>query len=635
MKTVKYLVFLLFFLPFISISQDSLYYPVDIVYDDVAEQYYVSNWADTYNGYILKLDNEGQIINRFFDNLDFPSGLCLIDNVLYVVNNLDIYGGSLPSFLIGIDLNSGEEIFNTQISTAGTYLDLMTTDNNGNFYIGDSEKNKIYKYNIDNDTVTDFVTDVNNPYGVYYDEINDRILFTNSSFSLSFIKSINPDGGEISTLFYNSGYLEGIILDNSGNHYLSSWGGDYVWGNEPVYKTNSTFGWKYEISNNHNRPFGMCFGKDSVLVVCNWGDHSLSFLNGQNANPPLNKPFDIAFDYNSYRYFLTNSSTDDFLTTGNLSTIKVPGDSVYSFYDNLDHPTGLYIDDSILYVLNNTSPYELSTSYLIAINLNTNQVVMETEIESSDSFLQFLTKDTTNNLYITDKLKNKIIKFDLNSQSVSDFITGIQSPSGIVYNMYDNKFVFTSYSDENSESYIITSDLNGNITDTTATLETELRDVAMVDSSYYLVSDITNNKIYKFYRSLDEFTIIDVNYAEPNGLSYNRYTKDIGVTYFSNELSFIDFSVFGIFNPYSISSDIKVYPNPNNGIFNIELEDLKEKSIDIRVFDLSGIQIYHKQETVFKTSPTLPINLNDVGKGMYILQIIAGKRLYQNKVIVR
>ena len=39
MKTVKHLVFLLFFLPFISNSQDSLYYPVDIVYNDVAEQY--------------------------------------------------------------------------------------------------------------------------------------------------------------------------------------------------------------------------------------------------------------------------------------------------------------------------------------------------------------------------------------------------------------------------------------------------------------------------------------------------------------------------------------------------------------------------------------------------------------------
>jgi len=278
MKTSKVLLFFLFLLPFVSISQDSLYYPVDIVYDEVSEQYYVSNWADTENGYILLLDNEGQIIERFYDSLNYPGGLCLIDNILYVGNNLDLYNGPLPSFLIGIDLNTGTEIINTQISTGGTYLDLMTADNNGNIYIGDSEKDKIYNYDINNDTVTDLVTNIENPYGICYDNINDRILFTTGSFSISNVKSISPQGGNISTVFSHTGYLEGIIMDSSGNFYLSSWGDDYQWGNEPVYKTDNSFGLELELSNNHDRPFGMCIGYNNFLVVCNWGDHSLSFI---------------------------------------------------------------------------------------------------------------------------------------------------------------------------------------------------------------------------------------------------------------------------------------------------------------------------------------------------------------------
>ena len=278
MKTSNFLLVYLFLLPYVSFSQDSLYYPVDIVYDEVAGQYYVSNWADTENGYILLLDNDGQIIERFYDSLDYPCGMCLIDSILYIGNNLDLIGGSLPSFLIGIDLNTGTEILNTQISTDGTYLDLMTTDNNGNIYIGDSDKNKIYKYDINNDTVTEFIADIENPYGICYDNINDRILFTSGSFSISYVKSISPQGGNISTVFSHTGYLEGIIMDNSGNFYLSSWGDDYQWGNEPVYKTNNSFGWELELSNNHDRPFGMCIGFDNYLMVCNFGDHTLSFI---------------------------------------------------------------------------------------------------------------------------------------------------------------------------------------------------------------------------------------------------------------------------------------------------------------------------------------------------------------------
>ena len=33
-----------------------------------------------------------------------------------------------------------------------------------------------------------------------------------------------------------------------------------------------------KLSNDHNRPFGMCIGHDNHLVVCNWGSHSLSFI---------------------------------------------------------------------------------------------------------------------------------------------------------------------------------------------------------------------------------------------------------------------------------------------------------------------------------------------------------------------
>ena len=278
MKLIRYFITFIILLPFFAHTQDTIRYPVDIVYHEQSEQYYVSNWADNTAGNILKLNSEGQITGTFYDELNYVGGLCLINDILYITNNMDLYGGSQPSYLVGININTGVSILNFEISTGGTYLDLMTTDNNGNLYIGDSEKMKIYKYNLQTGLVTDFVTDITKPFGVFYDYISDRILFTNSSFTNSYIKSKSPQGGEITTVFYHNGYLEGITMDDEGNFYLSSGGNDYQWGNEPVYKTNHDFSWKYEISNDFNRPFGMCIGKDNYLVVCNWGGHTLSFI---------------------------------------------------------------------------------------------------------------------------------------------------------------------------------------------------------------------------------------------------------------------------------------------------------------------------------------------------------------------
>ncbi len=283
MKLIKYIVLILIF-PLYSLAQDTLSYPVDIVFHEEAEHYYVTNWADTSAGYILKLNLDGDVIEKYVDGLNYPGGLCLVDNVLYFTNNLSIWGSDqLPSYIKGIDLNSGNQVLNFEVSTGNTYLDLIDTDNNGNLYIGNTRSGGsngiVHKFNIASQELTDLVTQILKPFGVCYDNINDRVIFTHSQSSVSYLKSISPEGGDITTVFYANGYLEGVIMHPDGHFYISSWGTlDGVWGNEPVYKSNLINSWKYEISNDNNRPFGMCVGHDNHLVVCNWGGHSLSFI---------------------------------------------------------------------------------------------------------------------------------------------------------------------------------------------------------------------------------------------------------------------------------------------------------------------------------------------------------------------
>ncbi len=275
----KYFTFLLILITCTSFSQSSFYYPVDIVYNEAGEEYYVSNWADG-AGYILKLNSDGEIESTFATGLNYTGGLCLIDNILYIDDNSDLYGGSLPSYLKAYNINTGEQILNIMVSSNGTYLDLMDTDGNGNLYIGDTEKQKIYKVNLQTNEVSDFLTGLTNPYGVFYDYISDRIIYTSSTSSLSYLRAINPDGTGDEAIFYTTGYLEGIQMTENGDFFISSWGTpDGAWGNEPVYKSSHNLDWKLVISNDNNRPYGMCIGKDNYLAVCNWGSHEVKFLN--------------------------------------------------------------------------------------------------------------------------------------------------------------------------------------------------------------------------------------------------------------------------------------------------------------------------------------------------------------------
>lgn len=268
--------FLLF--PLFSFAQDTLNYPTDVVYDNNSETYYVSNWAYG-DGYISTMNTNGDITGTLFSDLEYPEGLCLIGNTLYVADNGDLYGGSAPSYLVGIDIDSGTEVLKFEIATSFTNLDLMTTDNNGNLFICDSEELVIYKFEIASETLSVFVEGINKPLGICYDNIDNRIIFTESKSSVSYLKSVSPDGGVVSNVFYHLGWIEGVVMAPDGNFYYSSWTGNgSAWGTELVYKMSHIMNWKYELMNDQNRPFGICMGHNNNLVICNWGSHEVNFF---------------------------------------------------------------------------------------------------------------------------------------------------------------------------------------------------------------------------------------------------------------------------------------------------------------------------------------------------------------------
>ena len=77
----------------------------------------------------------------------------------------------------------------------------------------------------------------------------------------------------------------------------------------------------------------------------------------------------------------------------------------------------------------------------------------------------------------------------------------------------------------------------------------------------------------------------------------------------------------------------KIYPNPNKGIFTMELQNLQSSEVHIEVYDIQGRRILEKS---FTNTGTLKedINLSNAQSGMYILNLKDGVRQTSRKIII-
>lgn len=280
----------------LAIYSQELNNPVDIVHDFGTEKYYVSNWADG-NGYIVTLDLFGNPDSVFATDLGYAGGMCVVDSIIYILKNEGLWGSNLASYLIGINLYSGQQVLIKQMPESGSYLDQVKPGNDNKLYISDSGLGNIYKYDITTSELTIIVDMTTNTriLGLCYDSINERILFTQHiNPSLSFIKTVNPDGGEITTVAFYGAYLECIVMDLAGQYYVSSWGNNSTYGDEVILRFNQEFTDYEIIADSMDRPFGMYIDEDDhLLYACNFGNDLISVIDllitGSEANVHTNK----------------------------------------------------------------------------------------------------------------------------------------------------------------------------------------------------------------------------------------------------------------------------------------------------------------------------------------------------------
>ena len=81
--------------------------------------------------------------------------------------------------------------------------------------------------------------------------------------------------------------------------------------------------------------------------------------------------------------------------------------------------------------------------------------------------------------------------------------------------------------------------------------------------------------------------------------------------------------------------DFKVYPNPSNNIFNLELNSISQESIKIKVINTIGDIIYSNELVNYKGDYNSKIDLTQQAKGIYLLDIISSHETIKVKLILQ
>lgn len=146
-------------------------------------------------------------------------------------------------------------------------------------------------------------------------------------------------------------------------------------------------------------------------------------------------------------------------------------------------------------------------------------------------------------------------------------------------------------------------------------------------------SQIGGGNTYKPVNSLDFFNGINsagnwrlaiADLTIPNNGTLNSWSLNICSSTTTVVLSNEDFSL----------TNFKIYPNPNNGNFNVQFDSHSSNEIKVAVNDIRGRQIFNKsyQNTgLFNES----LQLNNVQAGVYVVTVQDGDRKEVKKIVIQ
>ena len=80
---------------------------------------------------------------------------------------------------------------------------------------------------------------------------------------------------------------------------------------------------------------------------------------------------------------------------------------------------------------------------------------------------------------------------------------------------------------------------------------------------------------------------------------------------------------------------LKFSPNPNDGNFELNFKLEEQQPVHVKIVDLQGKEVYNEMVNNFDGKYANKIDISENGKGIYILQILQGKKASTNKIVIK
>jgi len=192
--------------------------PESVIYDKQRDVFYVSNLNQEprkkdENGFISRMDKDGNILDlRWIEGLSSPKGMAIVGDILYAADVDEI---------VAMDINNGAIVRKIFIEGAKMINDI-SSDNNGNLYISDTDAAKIYFFS--DNAITDWLAEgLNGPNGLLFD--GDRLLVASQGSQDFASVDLETKNRLVLTEGVNRG--DGIAFTGIPGYYLlSDWAGE-------------------------------------------------------------------------------------------------------------------------------------------------------------------------------------------------------------------------------------------------------------------------------------------------------------------------------------------------------------------------------------------------------------------------
>jgi PKD repeat protein len=684
---VKYIfstaIFVFLFISANLFAQSLLNGAESVAFDTLNNRYLVSSLNDQK---IVEMTPDGTQ-SIYMENIG-AFGNCIQDNIFYISS------GNTKG-VKGINLVTNEIVMDVEFPDA-QQLDGVTTDDSGNLYVVETIAGIIYKLNLSDLSTSVFAGtgDGRFPQDIIYDKFQNRLLLCYWHDKSPVVSFDLTTGSADTVVITDTGFFDGITIDDDGNVYLASHVGD---GKIVMYDNGFTNG-GHIIYEGIDEPAGLDFNsKDKTLAVPSFAGNEVVlidlpavYLNGEYSADVTSGHAPLSVEFSS-KYSSSNENVEwhwDFNNDGVIDSFEEHPNFTYSETGTYDVKLTLKADAlerEILYpelvkVFNGESALQFSTNQ-DAVNIEatdnlelTDEWTIEawinpTELNRQAIFdKEFISLYTNKNKFGKLRASSLAVRFKLADGSTKLFST---LDSTISTNQWQHIAVSYSYANKYFNVFINGKSMEISIDDSLLFLDKAKENITSNISLGY-TSNLNAGfngmmdelRIWSTYRNENQIQeLMEENltgnesglngywdFDEGWGISAADKTTNVnhGTIAGPEYVQGLDFTIFTDMNDFNDTNTevpdgfilMQNYPNPFNPSTIISFRLFDTADIHLQVYSINGEVVKNLAKGSFKSGTHLFEwnGQNDknysVSSGLYFYQLKIGNKVTTKKMLL-